>query len=103
MTDRIEIKAVLDQYTRHGWFPRKALGSADFQASTLDLVPDIELGESETECIWFSRRSYNDSESWELRRFSGSPFALVVVLPDIASDETRNGLLKEVEQKMKTA
>lgn len=103
MTDRLEIKAVVDQYIRHGWLPRKALGPTDFQGTVLEIFPDIELNKGETECIWFSRRSYNDSESWELRRFSGSPFALVVVIPEIANDDTRNGLLKEVEQKMKTA
>ncbi len=102
MTDSLEIKAVVDQYIGHGWNPRKALGPEDFQASVIALNPSIEKGHSETECIWFSRRSYDDSESWELRRFSGKPFALVVVIPDVANDETRNGLLNEVEQRMET-
>lgn len=100
MTNSREIKAVVDQYIGHGWKPRKALGPEDFQASVIALNPTIEIGHSETECIWFSRRSYDDSESWELRRFSGRPFALVVVIPDVANDEARNDLLTEAEQRM---
>jgi hypothetical protein len=94
---------VVDQYIGHGWSPRKALGPSDFQGSVLALIPHIEIGHAETECIWFSRRSYDDSESWELRRLSGSPFALVVVIPDLADDETRDSLLKDAELRMKTA
>lgn len=97
-------QAVIDQYAKHGWRLRRALvsrASADVMvASSLLADPEIELKENENEALWFSRRSHPDREAWELRRLSGSPFALVAVLEDSFDDDEREAVLASVERKM---
>ena len=50
--------------------------------------------------MWFSRRSQPDREAWELRRISAAPFAVVEVLPDNLTDQEREEMLTEAEERM---
>ena len=62
--------------------------------------PDLEIRRSKGEGLWFSRRSLPDREAWELRRLSGSPFALVAVVEDSLTDTEREEILRETELRM---
>lgn len=98
------IKAIIDQYARHGWGLRRALLSRDSIARIWPNIasgdPDITLIETDNEALWFSRRSLRDREAWELRKLSGSPFALVAVLEDSLDDDEREGILRNTERQM---
>lgn len=100
MTDPDSIAATIGQYERHGWVLRKASLSQDRLSQLRSSHPSADLSEGSHEFLWFSRRSLPDREAWEIRRLSGSPFALVAVIEDSASDEERNAILRETERRM---
>ena len=98
------ISDIIEQYSKHDWIVRRASLSTDSIArlgsELASLYPDLEISESSNEALWFSRRSLPDRESWELRRLSGSPFALVTVLEDSLSDDEREELIRDTELRM---
>lgn len=104
MSDLTTISELIEQYSRHGWIVRRALLSAGsimaLGASLVSLYPDLEISESVHEALWLSRRSHPDREAWELRRLSGSPFALVTNLEDALDDSDREALLSGTFQRM---
>ena len=92
-----ELAAILEQYRRHGWEPRRLLFTAEPAAELLSLLPaGVERTEAAVDALWFTRRSREGEEAWELRRLTGSPYALVEVIAD-GSDEA------EVEEKLSAA
>ena|SRR5690606_37837923 len=95
---------VVLEYKRHGWSPqrllladRKRLAEADLAAAEL---ADIEVRDAALDAIWFARRSAEDRVAWELRRLTGTPFALVVVLADETRDADREAMLSATEDRM---
>lgn len=104
MITREELGSIIEQYRRHDWVLRRALLTtstaeqhAEFFASA-DPLPEVAI--SENDALWFSRRSLPDREAWELRRLSGSPFALVTVLEDSMDEHEREDLLNATEAQM---
>lgn len=78
-----ELAAILEQYRRHGWEPRRLLFIAEPDAELLSLLPaSVERTETAVDALWFTRRSREGEEAWELRRLTGSPYALVEVIAD---------------------
>ena len=104
MTDLATVKLIIEQYAKHEWTVRRAALStasiASVGAGLASLYADIEIEESPNEALWFSRRTLPDREAWELRRLSGSPFALVAVLDDSLPEDEREELLRETEHRM---
>lgn len=104
MIDLAELTKIIEQYARHGWGLRRAslseVSIADLAAAIMTQTPETVIERSSNEALWFSRRSLPDREAWELRRLTGSPFALVAVLEDSWSDEEREEVLRETEQRM---
>ena len=103
MTDRAAIAAIIDQYIKHGWKLRRVLLSRDLAeklGEAAGLFGDAESRTSPHDGLWFTRRSQPDREAWELRRISASPFAVVEVIPDVLSDDEREELLSDAEERM---
>ncbi len=103
MIDATAVQAILDQYAKHGWELRRVLLSEDAESELGAIFAGRDVRSAEIDALWFSRRSRPGSESWELRRLGGSPFALVAVIDDEASDEDRESSLSDKEQQMKEA
>ena len=99
-----EILAIVEQYKTHGWKLRRALLSAEsaktFAARLTAVMPEVTIVSPPAEALWFSRRSLPDREAWELRRLSGSPFALVALLEDSMDDDEKEEILKATELRM---
>ena len=99
-----EISAIIEQYAKHDWVIRRVMLSpasiGSLGAKVASTYPDVEIVEAANEALWFSRRSLPDREAWELRRLTGSPFALVAVLEDSWSEEEREEVLRETERRM---
>jgi hypothetical protein len=99
-----EVTRIIEQYSRYGWRLRRASLSEDSIANVAAALkaydPDLQIEMSSHESLWFSRRSLPDREAWELRRLSGSPFALVAVLEDSMSEDEREEVLRETELRM---
>jgi hypothetical protein len=97
----IELEAVISvvsQYERFGWKLERILektGSGMFTSA----FPGIPVFVGSQDALWFSRES-GRGRAWELRRLSGSPFALVTLIGPHVTIEERDELLKAVENDM---
>ncbi len=100
MIDAEQVRQVIAQYERHGWKLRRALFSEDASPDVLAAVSGSETIDADIDALWFSRASKPGFEAWELRRLSGSAFALLtIVKADLAGDELTEALLP-VENEM---
>ena len=101
MIDIATVGEIIRQYEKHGWTLRRALLSDETRNTIASSLGEIEISSSDLEALWFSRRAKPESESWELRRLSGSPFALVAVVPTSASGEEVESTLVQVVDNMR--
>ncbi|HMJ09365.1 MAG TPA: hypothetical protein VK468_10195 [Pyrinomonadaceae bacterium] len=103
MIDRDSVEQVISQYKKHGWVLRRVLFSSavsdDVSRSFGEIVPQPAA----IDALWFSRRSLPDREAWELRRLSGSPFALVEVIDDETDAAAAEAIRRSVEQRIAAA
>jgi hypothetical protein len=104
MIEFAAIKSIIEQYEKHDWKLRRVMLSPSsvsaLGANLAELQPGVEVIKSASEGLWFSRRTLPDREAWELRRLSGSPFALVAVIEDSLSKDDREDMLSSVESRM---
>lgn len=102
MIDAQQIQEILTQYRKHGWNLSRVLlspaTSKTLSASIEHIFGGVEITSSETDAAWFSRPSGKNGEAWELRRLSGTPFALFEVF-DVDDDEE---IREETRQEMQT-
>jgi hypothetical protein len=93
-------REIIATYRKHGWEPRRALlreTSQDEVSSVLE--GQIEIAPAPIDAIWFSRPSSNQREAWELRLIEESPYALFETFPADLSEEERERLRKEMEER----
>lgn len=105
MTNPEAIADIIEQYEKYGWRLRRVLLSQQLAGTLSDfaaLFGDAEVRPADNDALWFSRRSMPDREAWELRRISASPFAIVEVVPDELTDQERDELLTQAEERMFT-
>ncbi len=100
MIDPHEVKEIIKLYAKHGWTLRRVLLSADLSALT-DALGDAERVVADIDGLWFTRRSEPESETWELRRLGGTPYALLTVVGDDADESEREAALDAVVRKMR--
>ena len=101
MTDPATVGEIIKQYEKHGWTLRRALLSEESRLALPALLGETKIVTSDLEALWFSRQSKPETESWELRRLTGSPFALVAVIPSSASEEEVESTLTQVADDMR--
>ena len=101
MTDLITVGEIIKQYSKHGWILRRALLSEEARHVLSGALGEIEIATSELDALWFSRRSRPETESWELRRLTGAPFALFAVIPSNANEEELESTLAQVAEDMR--
>jgi hypothetical protein len=104
MINAQQVQEILLQYKKHGWNLRRVLLSAEtnnlLSVSLKNLFGDAEIISSEIDAAWFSRPSGADNEAWEIRRLSGTPFALVEVFEIEDDEEVREEARKEMETRL---
>lgn len=104
MINAEQIQEILTQYEKHGWNLSRVLLSAPTKknlfASLEKLFGDVEIVSSETDAIWFFRRSAKGGEAWELRRLSEVPFALFEMFDDEDDEEIREETRQEMQTRM---
>ena len=104
MIDERQTREILLQYKKHGWNLRRVLLSAESGKNLSDSLKsffgDAEIVSSEIDAAWFSRASINDRETWEIRRLSGTPFALVEVFEGDDDEDVREETRKEMETRL---
>ncbi len=104
MTTPAELTAIIEQYTGHDWKLRRVIGSSDLLELFDKGIVGGDLGlhskSFELDCLWFSRASRIGSETWELRRVTGTPYALVAVASDDLTPIEVEELLCSTESEM---
>ena len=100
MIEPVSARQIIELYNKHGWVLRRVLFSSPLSPVVAELVGKTPTFRSAIDALWFSRRSQPGCEAWELRRLSGSPFALVEVIEDGTIVEDVENILQSVEQRM---
>ena len=96
-----QIQDILTQYKKHGWNLRRVLLSAPIAENLArSLFGQTEIVRSKIDAIWFSRASFNDRETWELRRLSEAPFALMEVFEADDDEDVREDARQEMETRL---
>lgn len=99
------IAEILALYKKHGWILRRVLLSDALRASLADSLETLfgaaEIRAAETDAVWFSRQSRAEQETWELRRLSETPLALMEIFDTEDEAEIREETLAEVEERLK--
>lgn len=99
-----QIAEILSLYRKHGWILRRVLLSDALKNSLPGSLDDIfgaaEIRSSEIDAAWFSRAPIADQETWELRRLSETPYALIEFFDAEDDEEIREETLREVELKL---
>ncbi len=99
-----QIKAVIGLYEKFDWKLRRVLlvekTKIRLKDASSELFGEATIVDSEIDAMWFSRRSGSDSEAWELRRLSETPFALFEVFSDDDEEEIREETRHELEQRL---
>ena len=101
MIDPVSVGEIIAQYEKHGWILRRALLSAESISLPGSPIGKTEIVPSDFEALWFSRRSRPESEAWELRRLTGSPFALIAIIYAGMSREEIEATLADVADEMR--
>ena len=104
MINEQQMREILQQYKKHGWNLRRVLLSAQSAESIMPSLKtffgEAEIIAADIDAAWFSRSSGKDKETWEIRRLSGSPFALVEVFESDDDEEVREEARKEMETRL---
>ena len=98
MNDQDAVEAVVSQYARFGWKLERILLKEPAQPIA-SVYPDTLILPASRDALWFSRES-GEGRAWELRRLTGTPFALVRVIPATASEQERDEILSNAEAEM---
>ena len=102
MIDPAVVGEIIAQYEKHGWTPRRALLSDENKSLLLQSFGEAEIEFSDIDALWFSRKSNPGSEAWELRRLTGSPFALIAIIRSDMSPEEIEATLEQVADEMRS-
>lgn len=101
MISERQVRDILAQYEKHGWSLRRVLLSAatkgNFPGS---LFGQVEVYSSELDALWFSRGSFEERETWELRHLSNAPFALVAVFETADDEAGREKIRQELQTRL---
>ena len=101
MIDAAAVGAIISEYEKHGWIPRRALLSDEGKRAFAEAVGSVEIFDADIDAVWFSRMSKPDTEAWELRRLSGLPFALIAVVSTTSEPEEVESTLSQVVEEMR--
>ncbi len=104
MTDPSALSSVIAQYHKHGWELKHCIARAasfeKLKAECGEAGHNVPIENGPVDGVWFARRSMPDRISWELRRLTEPPFALLTIMPDTFTDQQKVAALKEIEVRM---
>jgi hypothetical protein len=97
------VEAMVEQYQKFGWRLRRILLSVETFGPISQFIrerfPDVSIEQHEINALWFSRAN-REAETWELRRLTGPPFALVQVIEANTAESEREEILRSIENRM---
>ena|SRR6266545_8008577 len=104
MDRNLLIEEILAVYQKHGWKLQRVLMRPETRRG---LVRDLDMNfegmridEGPVDALWFSRRSHNNREAWELRLLSETPYALFETFEADAPEGLREETRKTLEARL---
>jgi hypothetical protein len=98
-----QIATIVALYVKHGWSIRRVLLSDTLRTEISDqlenLFGPVAFVSSNLDAVWFSRPAQN-SEAWELRLLSATPFALCEFFEPDDEDGVREEAMTDIEHQM---
>jgi hypothetical protein len=98
-------REILATYERHGWQLRRVLLCPEtrdaFGESAETLFEAASVTDSDFDALWFARASHANREAWELRLLAAQPYALFETFEADESEEQRDDVRKEMENRMR--
>ncbi len=108
MSHRNLIKEIVGTYKKHGWQLRRVLlcpetrAELEAELATGSLPLDsAKIEEGSVDGLWFSRRSNEEREAWELRLLAENPFALFETFEKEETEEQREEMRREMEARLR--
>jgi hypothetical protein len=102
------IKEIVGTYLKHGWQLRRLLLRSETRAAldaelAFDSLPllNVQTEEAAIDGLWFSRRSLEEREAWELRLIAENPFALFETFEKDETEEQREEMRREMEARLR--
>jgi hypothetical protein len=102
------IKEIVGTYQKHGWQLRRLLLSPETRATfdaefALDSLPlhNVQTEEATIDGLWFSRKSHEEREAWELRLMAANPFALFETFEKDETEAQREEMRREMEARLR--
>lgn len=94
------VSDLVAQYEKHGWQLQRILLTRDLftklQSALAEDYRSTVVALSDVDALWFSRPNGNQI-SWEIRRLTGPPFALVRFVPINATEFELEEILRAAE------
>lgn len=103
MIDGSFVGELIAQYEKHGWKLRRVLLSDRMReslAGTIGVFADADIVVAEIDALWFSRKSREDIETWELRHLSKAAYAIVTSVAATAESNEIDEALDKAEATM---
>lgn len=92
-------------YRQHGWelcgLLLQPATHAELDTEEVDIVKRVPVREASFDALWFSRRSHNQREAWELRLVAQTPYALFETFEQDETEEERQDVKNEMEARMR--
>ena len=99
-----QIQEILSLYTKHGWKLRRVLLSPNLKTHLADVIEKLfnsaEIVDAEIDAVWLARASAGNAESWEIRRLSETPYALLEVFDEEDEEEVREEIRQELQAQL---
>jgi hypothetical protein len=102
MTDLDLIASVVAQYRKFGWKLERILlsnANSELRGRLVSEYPITQILDRPVDALWFSRPR-KDSITWEIRRLTGSPFALLAVFDSKMSEDDRERIIRDLEDQI---
>jgi len=102
------IREIVGTYQKHGWHLRRMVlgpetrAEVDAEIASGSLLLDgANIQEGSVDGLWFSRKSFEDREAWELRLLAENPFALFETFEKDETEEQREEMRREMEARLR--
>jgi hypothetical protein len=99
------IRSIIAQYKKFDWTFRRVLLSQDLENSlghsAESVFAGVAIDRSDIDAAWFSRAALDGGTTWELRRLSALPYALVEVVPPETDEAELENIRSRIEDDLR--
>ena len=97
------IGQIVATYHKHGWQLHRVLLVPETHAeisNLLELTGNVPIDHGIVDALWFTRRSHDGREAWELRLIAETPYALFEIFEAGVPEEDKETIRQEMEDRL---